>query len=390
MPPEHAIAALALNRIVAPGRGGDGPLCGVSLAIPAGAFCVLTGPAGSGASTLVGVIADRHGDALRVDPATLVPRFSVYDNIALGLSRRGVARSAAEERTLRAAEAMDLGPLLASAARRLSPDERWRVALARALAHRPPLLLFDEPLAGLGSAARLALRRAIRRLQGAVGATVVCASRDVADALALADLLVVMDGGAVLQSGPPAALYDSPASAMAAQLAGPFGINLLPVRADQTGLSLEDGTTLGAASVMTTAAPGVLGVRPEHLFALGDDGPPPHGLSLPLRVETVERTGADAVLHGHVGAHPVTARLAGPCPVAPGAVVRLGARRERLHMFDAGTLAAMEKPAVAASPPPVAPPRTIPPHLQRDPRDDDAERAQHERRLAAARARLSS
>lgn len=392
----EAPAALALRDVRTPGRGGDGPLNGVSLLIPAGGFCVVTGENGSGASTLVRVVADRHGDALRADPAALVPRATVYDNIAFGLARRGVAKAEIEARTLRAAEAMRLSPLLGRAVRGLSVDERWRVVLGRALAHKPALLLFDEPLSGVAPALHMELRRAFRRIQRATGATVIYATRDVTDALALADLLIVMQDGAVLQSGPPETLYAAPCDATAARLSGPFGINLLPVRADQTGLSLEDGTTLGAASVMTTAAHALLGVRPEHLFALGDGGAPPQGLKLPLRVEAVEPTGADTFLHGRVGGHAVTARLAGFAEVAPGAgaVVRLGARREHLHMFDAGTLGALPRPvaapAPARAPEPPEPAAAVPPHLQRDPRDDDGERAQHERLLAAARARLSS
>ncbi|MFD1704781.1 ATP-binding cassette domain-containing protein [Methylopila henanensis] len=338
MSADRVAAALALKSVTSAGRGDDGPLRGLSLVIPAGAFCAATGAQGSGASTLVRFVLDRQGDALAIDPRSLAPRLSVYDAIARGLGRSGVAASEVEARALQAAEAMDLGPLLARATGGLSLEQRWRVAFARALAHRPPLLAFDEPFAGAGPVWRRELRGLIRRVHAETGATAVAAFADPAEALALADLLVVLDQGEVLATGAPLALYDRPATAAIAGLTGPFGINLLPVRANQTGLSLETGATLGGASVMTTATFAVLGVRPEHLAPVGPEGEPPNGARLPLDVDRVETTGADTLLSGQVGPHPVAARVAGRLAAKAGERVVLGVRGEHLHMFDAETL----------------------------------------------------
>ncbi|GLK81841.1 ABC transporter ATP-binding protein [Methylopila turkensis] len=338
MAADRVAAALALKGVDSAGRGDDGPLRGLSLVIPAGVFCVATGASGCGASTLVRFVLDRQGDALLVDPKALGPRLSVYDNIARGLARRGAAASEVEARALEAAQAMDLAPLLARATGGLSFEQRWRVAFARALAHRPPLLAFDEPFAGAGPVWRRDLRGLMRRVHAETGATVVAAFADPGEALALADLLVVLDRGEVLAAGAPLALYDQPPTAAVARLTGPFGINLLPVRANQTGLSLETGATLGGASAMTTATFAVLGVRPEHLAPIGPEGEPPNGARLPLDVDRVESTGADTLLSGHVGPHPVTARVAGRIAAKAGERVVLGVRGEHLHMFDAETL----------------------------------------------------
>lgn len=410
------MAGVALSDVTRSRRGVP-TLRGVSLTVPEGAFCVVLGPAGAGKSTLIRLIAGRErptsgevaiGDAVLrswggapdalaqvVDPSELQPRRTLYDNVARGLRRTAPSKAEAQARALLAAEAFGLGPSLARSAGRATFDERWRTVLARALAHRPAVLLFDEPLGGLPPAQRAGLRLEIRRLQRELGATVVYATHDAADALALADHLVVIEGGTIVQAGAPATVYAAPATVAAARIAGPFGVNVLPVRADQTGLSLEDGTTLGGASLRTNARFGLLGVRPEHLFALDGRWPPPGGARLPVRVEAVEPTGADTFVHGRVGPHAVTARLTGRVEASPGATLALGAAGGRLHMFDATTLAALATGADAPCPPET---RTAAPTAEDtvsrlvhdvDPRGEAEERARHERLLAAARARLS-
>lgn len=339
-------------------RGGTTAVANLSLDIPAGAFCVLLGPSGSGKSTLLRLIAGAEpltagvieiGDAVRqswrigrddvadlIDPQRLRPRRTLYDNMAHGLADHGLGRKEVQERVLRAADALALGPVLARRPGLVSAGERSRAALARAFARQPRALLFDEPLANLEARERLALRRQIRQLHKTSGATTVYATHDAADALALADLLVVMESGAVVEAGPPAELYDRPQRRRTAELLGAPPMNILPVRANQTGLSLEDGTHLGGASVMTTAVYAFLGVRPEKLFA-PDDLTQPLGAKLPLTVEEMEFAGADVYVHGRVGGIPVTARLQSRPYIGPDGKLVLGASREHLHMFDAET-----------------------------------------------------
>jgi len=349
------VTGIVLTDVTRIHRGGTPAVANVSLEIPAGAFCVLTGPAGSGKSTLLRLIAGVEpptagvieiGDAVRqswragrddvaelIDPQSLRPRRTLYDNMSHGLTAHGLSRKDAQERVLRAADALALAPVLARRPAQVSAGERSRAALARAFTRQPRALLFDEPLANLEPRERLALRRRIRELHRTSGVTTVYATHDAADALALADLLVVMENGAVVEAGPPAELYDRPRRRRVAELLGAPPMNILPVRANQTGLSLEDGTHLGGASVMTTAVYAFLGVRPEKLFVLDDAAPQP-GAKLPVTVEEVEAAGADVYVHGRVGGHPVTARLASRPEIGPDGRLVLGARREHLHMFD--------------------------------------------------------
>lgn len=331
----------------------------VALHVPEGAFCVVTGPTGSGKSTLLRLIASRDrvtsgeiqiGDAIHqsyrhgrrdvaelVDEAALTPRRNIYANIAWNLQKHGARRSEVEARALEAADALRFGPTLDRKARSLSLYEKRRVALARAVARRPRVMLFDEPLAGLDADERWKLRRTIRRIQRETGVTTVYATNDQHDALALADLLAVMLDGRLEQAAPPREIYDRPATTTVARLVGAPAMNVLPVRANQTGLSLEDGTTLGGAGVRTGKTFGFLGVRPEHLFVHREDGPEV-GAKFLLDVETVEYAGAESYVHGRVGRFAVTARLAGPPDgVEDGGRITVAAAREHLHMFDAET-----------------------------------------------------
>ncbi|MFC3691125.1 ATP-binding cassette domain-containing protein [Chenggangzhangella methanolivorans] len=352
------MAAIVVTHVTRTLRGGRKALDDVSFEVPAGSSCALIGPAGSGKSTLLRLIARREkpdagvieiGEdvsqswrigrpelAELVDPDALEPGRNLYDNIVRGLGARGLKRRDAQEAALRAADAFGLGPSLARRAGRVSSGERARTALARAFAARPAALLFDEPFRGLDAAERAALRFKLAALRRETGAAAVFSLQDQAEALALADSLVLLDGGRVVAAGGADELYARPPTSAAARLLGPSPMNLLPVRAERTGLSLEDGTHLGGASLRTGFVFAVLGVRPEDLFAPGE-GSLPAAATFPVTVELAARAGRETLVHGRVGAFPFLARLTGPVDVPAVGPLTLGARRESLHLFDAAT-----------------------------------------------------
>lgn len=352
------MARIVLSDVTKIYRGGVEAVRDVSFTIPEGDFCVVTGPNGAGKSTLMRLIANlepvtagailigdapsqswrlgRHDVAGFVDARSFDPAKNIYDNMSAGLKAFGLSRRDVEARTLAAADRMELGGLMARRAGAVSCGEAARAALGRALAHQPRALVFDDPFVRLDGARRLALRRELRRLQRASGAAVILATNDWADALALADVLVVMDRGRLVAAGAPDELFARPATADLARLTGAPPMNVLPVRANQTGLSLEDGTHLGGASVMTTQTFALLGVRPEALYQVVEDATP-SGAVFPVRVEEIERTGHESVVHGRVGAFPFVARVAGRVEPPASEPLKLAARREDLHMFDAGT-----------------------------------------------------
>lgn len=330
----------------------------VSFTVPDRSICVLTGPTGAGKSTLLRLIASREaptsgtveiGDAVsqswrlgRPEVATLVdvrdldPGKHLYANMAKGFAGRGLKRSEVETRTLGAADAMALGPLMARKASDISSGEAARAAFGRAFCPGVRAILLDEPFAALDPARRIALRRELRRLTRDEDVSIVVATHDVGDALALADVLMVLEDGRLVAAGAPDELYGRPATVTLARLLGAPPMNILPVRGNQTGLSLEDGTHFGATSVMTTSTFAQLGVRPEDLFVVRD-GAPPAAAIFPVVVDEIERMGHETMAHGHVGPFSLVARLTGPVEPPASGPLKLGARRESLHMFDAET-----------------------------------------------------
>lgn len=340
-------------------RGGAEAVRGVSFSVPDGACCAIVGPVGSGKSTLLRLIANLEpltsgvievgetvSQSWRIGPQGVAELHdarafdrgrNVYDNMAAGPRPHGVRRKQAEAATLGAADRFALGPLMARKTATVSSGEAALAALGRGFARRPEVLLLDDPFVRLDPARRLDARRALKALQRGEKRTVLIATHDLDDALALADMLVILDGGRLVAAGDPRELYDRPATADLARALGAPPMNVLPVRGNQTGLSLEDGTHFGAASVMTTATFALLGVRPEALFVAGEGAPPAAAAIFPVQVETVERAAHETYLAGRVGPHPFEARLSGMVEPPSSGLMKLGAVRENLHMFDAGT-----------------------------------------------------
>jgi len=215
----------------------------VSLAVPEGSLTALLGPSGSGKSTLLRVIAgleapDAGTVTIAESEATDVPpqkrgigfvfqhyaafkHMSVRDNVAFGL--RVQKRPKAEIRT-RVDELLELVGLDGLAKRypsQLSGGQRQRMALARALAVEPSVLLLDEPFGALDAKVRADLRAWLRRLHDEVHVTTVLVTHDQEEAMEVADTLAVMEAGRIVQTGSPRELYDNPANAFVMGFLGP-------------------------------------------------------------------------------------------------------------------------------------------------------------------------
>ncbi len=263
-----------------------GRLHGISLELPAGAFCTILGPAGSGKSALLAVLAGTAPAAGKVtlsgrdllrEPAHrrglgvvqqqdgLFPQLTLAQNIAYALRLRRVPK----REILRLVDAA-LDTVQLQRADRLpiqaSPAERQRAAWARATIFNPRLLLLDEPLSDQPQAERAAMVATLRRLHVLLGTTTIMATRVAADALALSDQVVVLHAGRLEQMAAPAALYDQPVSAMAALATG--DANLLPGVVNAID---EDGTarvTLACGPIVEAQAAATLRVRDHCLFFL--------------------------------------------------------------------------------------------------------------------------
>src|SRR3954467_10956041 len=247
---------------------------GVSLCIEDGSFCVLVGPSGCGKSTLLRMIAGletisggegKIGDRVvnQIEPAdrdiamvfqnyALYPHMSVYDNMAYGLRNRRMPEPEIDTRVQEAPRILELGAMLERKPRQLSGGQRQRVAMGRAIVRQPKVFLFDEPCSNLGAKRRIAMRVEIRKLQRRLSTASIYVTHDQLEAMTLADILVVMNGGQVEQIGNPLDIYQKPATTFVASFIGAPPMNLMPLRSD-TELK----------SQLPASEAGILGIRPE-------------------------------------------------------------------------------------------------------------------------------
>src|SRR5437016_13715515 len=215
----------------------------VSVAIPEGSLTALLGPSGSGKSTLLRVIAGlENPDAgqvlLGADDVTHSParargvgfvfqhyapfkHMTVWENVAFGLKIRHRPKAEVRARVYQLLELVQLAGLGKRYPAQLSGGQRQRMALARALAPEPEVLLLDEPFGALDARVRAELREWLRRLHDEVHVTTVFVTHDQEEALELADRIVVMNRGRVEQIAPPRELYDHPENAFVMSFVGP-------------------------------------------------------------------------------------------------------------------------------------------------------------------------
>ena len=267
--------------------GSFSALHGVDLEIAKGEFVCFLGPSGCGKTTLLRIIAglevqsagriEQAGrDISRLPPAqrdygivfqsyALFPNLSVADNVAYGLVNRKTPRAQAKARV---SELVALVGLPGSEARfpaQLSGGQQQRIALARALATSPGLLLLDEPLSALDAIVRVHLRQEIRSLQRKLGVTTIMVTHDQEEALSVADRIVVMNQGVIEQVGTPMQVYRDPATPFVADFVG--RINVLPALADGAGRVRIGGSSFECAHNCAEGQPLKLYLRPEDVLA---------------------------------------------------------------------------------------------------------------------------
>ena len=343
--------------------GGFEAIKGISLDVGDGQFCVLVGPSGCGKSTLLRMVAGLEtitgGDidiggriVNQIEPAerdiamvfqnyALYPHMSVYNNMAYGLRNRRMPEPEIDTRVQEAARILELGAMLDRKPRQLSGGQRQRVAMGRAIVRQPKVFLFDEPLSNLDAKLRIAMRVEIRKLQRRLKTTSIYVTHDQLEAMTLADILVVMNGGQVEQIGNPLEIYQKPATTFVASFIGAPPMNLMPLRSDEIKSQFAGDSRAAGSDA------GILGIRPED-FVISSDTIA-GGIALGLTVEAIERVGAETFIYGTrelevqgVAANPgelppgeVIVRIPGAIAPAIGERIRAIAPREKLHLFSA-------------------------------------------------------
>ncbi|TXL69168.1 sn-glycerol-3-phosphate ABC transporter ATP-binding protein UgpC [Vineibacter terrae] len=333
---------------------------GVDLEIRDEEFVVLVGPSGCGKSTILRMLAgleDNSSGEIAIDGAVvndkepkdrdiamvfqdyaLYPHMSVFENMAFSLRYRGVDKNEIRRRVEEAARILDIGPLLERKPRQLSGGQRQRVAMGRAIVRKPKVFLFDEPLSNLDAKLRIQMRTEIKKLRERVRTTTVFVTHDQVEAMTLADRIVVLNSGVVLQVGTPEEIYDRPQTTFVAGFIGIAPMNLLPSRLErQDGhcvAVLPGGARLPLEPAQADSAPSrdvYVGLRPEHLeWAPHDDS----GGVLAGPASVVEPLGSDVMVAFTVGDHDVQARLPPRTVRSTGAPVKVRVAPGNIHLFD--------------------------------------------------------
>ena len=287
----------------------------VDLEINKGEFVVFVGPSGCGKSTLLRMIAgletltsgeisiadrlvmdlppSKRGIAMVFQSYALYPHMTVYNNMAFSLDLQGFSKSEINERVTEAAKILQMEHLLDRRPAALSGGQRQRVAIGRAIVRDPEVFLFDEPLSNLDAALRHDTRVEISKLHRQLGATTIYVTHDQVEAMTLADKIVVLKEGRVMQVGSPMELFNQPENEFVAGFLGSPKMNFfdgqLVGAADFQG---NDVSAQGARLVSTNKSAGdsvKLGVRPQHLV-IDEQG------VLEGNVTLVERLGTETIL----------------------------------------------------------------------------------------------
>jgi multiple sugar transport system ATP-binding protein len=328
-------------------------------------FVVLLGPSGCGKSTTLNMIAGledvtegelwfddqivntlpphKRDVAMVFQSYALYPHKSVYDNIAFGLRMRKVAAAEIDRRVRDAAAKLEIGHLLNRRPSQLSGGQRQRVALGRAMVRQPAVFLMDEPLSNLDAALRISMRAEIKHLHNAMQTTFVYVTHDQAEALTLADRIVVMKDGVIQQIGNPDDVYERPRNMFVASFLGNPAINYLEGTIDRGGgspvfrrgnLSITLPPKLAARVAVREGQELVLGLRPEDVCPAGEAGP---GMALSGVVDSILPVGSDRFIGLKVEGRDVYVRVDKEARYQQGASIQLGLVAERLHLFDKAT-----------------------------------------------------
>lgn len=329
----------------------------VSLSIEPGETVALLGPNGAGKSTLLGVVAgglrdhasrvalgDRvlagpdawvpphaRGIGLVAQDPLLFPHLSVLANVAFGPRSAGVSRRAAADAARTWLSRVGCAELAGRKPAQVSGGQAQRVALARALAAEPDVLLLDEPMAALDVDTRPAMRHLLREVLR--DRTVVLATHDVLDALLLADRVVVIDGGRVVEDGPAAEVLGRPRSAFAARVAG---LNLLTGRWASGVLVGERSVSGRAGDGLVEGGDAVAAFRPSavSVYRRAPDGSPRN--AWPVTVSALEPQGDQVRVRAGDLSALVTPQAVAELDLVPGAAAVFVVKAAEVEVYPRG------------------------------------------------------
>ncbi len=362
---ESSTSGVKFSRVVKRYDSGADVIHGIDLEIHRGEFVVFVGPSGCGKSTLMRMVAGlesitsgsieiegrvvndlppRERDiAMVFQDYALYPHKSVFENLAFGLRLRKTHAADIDRRVNEAAEILKITHLLERKPRALSGGQRQRVAMGRAIVRKPKLFLFDEPLSNLDALLRAEMRTEIKKLHQRIGATTIYVTHDQVEAMTLAERIVVLSEGKIMQVGTPDDIYHRPQSKFVAGFTGSPPMNFLAVQVvDAQGkLAIGDqqvALTDALANVVRerVGQPVEFGLRPEDISLTTDTE---H--SVTAQVVVVEPLGAEILVTFAIAGSEIIARLPPDTRLRPGEATRLRFNMGKAQLFDPTSGAAL-------------------------------------------------
>ena len=329
----------------------------ISFGIADQEFVVLLGPSGCGKTTLLrmtaGLESVTNGDLMigdrRVNDVhprdrdiamvfqnyALYPTMKVFDNIGFSLEVAKMPKAEIRKKVEWAAEILNLTPYLGRYPKELSGGQRQRVAMGRAMVREAAVFLFDEPLSNLDAKLRAHMRLEIRQLHNRLGTTTIYVTHDQIEAMTMADKIVLMHAGQIVQIGTPDEVYERPNSKYVADFIGSPSMNFIEGTIEAGGGNprfVAEGVSIGL-SPETRARQGqrvIMGVRPNDL-RISDAG------EIKGEVVLSETTGADVQIHLRVAGYDAVAVVPRDERRPAGALINLSVLPGKVHLFDAIT-----------------------------------------------------
>lgn len=322
----------------------------LDLTIPDKALTVLLGPSGCGKSTLLRLIAGLElpdsgtilldgNDITFTEPRTrdmamvfqnyaLYPHLTIRDNLAFPLKVATIDKATIATKVAETAELLGLTPLLDRYPRTLSGGERQRTAVGRAIIRNPRLFLFDEPLSNLDFQLRNQMRGELRSIQQRLGKTAIYVTHDQTEAMTMADMLVVLNKGRIMQIGTPTEVYQRPANLFVAKFIGSPPMNIID-SVIESGTAYTKNPRLAITKLDIRDGSYQLGIRPDQLTA-DVDGEGPR-----IIVDRFEFHGSSSYVFGELAGQAIMARAQEDRSLRSGQIVSLSLDQKDIHAFDA-------------------------------------------------------
>ncbi len=347
---------------VAKSFGSISVLKNINIEIAPGEFLILVGPSGCGKSTLLNCLAGLEEvtsgeiwmgerNVNKVSPKdrdiamvfqsyALYPNMDVRGNIAFGMQMRGISKAEQDRKIAEVAAMLQMEQLLDRKPGQLSGGQRQRVAMGRALARKPSMFLFDEPLSNLDAKLRIEMRAEIKLLHQRTRTTSVYVTHDQIEAMTLGDRIAVMKDGIVQQFGTPDEVYGRPANLFVAGFMGSPSMNFVPVTVGGAAseLRIDLTSSLGHVS-LPLALPAlaayagrevILGFRPEAVHFGATSG-------ITVAVQLVEPTGPDTLVMFELNGKKCQGRSAPSAAPSTGQTIQITPDLAAASFFDPGS-----------------------------------------------------